>query len=156
MSKRLTDKEKAEVVADFVAGMSKSDIAKKFQVTHTAISKILGKQESFKTEEKVSKSFNKFQDETALDMLSFLESKKGQAQRLITIALDSVEDKLKKAYLKDTIWCFSIWHTKYDIFVFLLVIFSHCLVSQSPLFDSRSIVGYTLLKLIKVFFSSKR
>lgn len=27
MSKRLTDKEKAEVVADFLAGMNKSDIA---------------------------------------------------------------------------------------------------------------------------------
>ena len=33
MSKRLTDKEKTEVVADFVAGISKSDIAKKFQVS---------------------------------------------------------------------------------------------------------------------------
>ena len=63
MSKRLTDKEKAEVVADFIAGMSKSDIAKKFQVTHTAISKILDKQESFKTDEKVSKSCKELRKE---------------------------------------------------------------------------------------------
>ncbi len=32
MSKRLTEKEKAEVVADFIAGINKSDIAKKFKI----------------------------------------------------------------------------------------------------------------------------
>ena len=63
MSKRLTDTEKAEVVADFIAGLSKSDIAKKFQVSHTAISKILEKQESFKSDDKVSKSCKELRKE---------------------------------------------------------------------------------------------
>lgn len=63
MSKRLTDKEKAEVVADFLAGISKSDIAKKFQVSHTAISKILSKVESFNSDEKVSKSCKELRKE---------------------------------------------------------------------------------------------
>jgi glutathionylspermidine synthase len=93
---KLKEKQRQEIIARYISGESKNSIAKSFNVSHTAISKIL-------EDEKVSKSFNKFQDETTLDMLSFLESKKGQAQRLITIALDSVEDKLKKAYLKDTI-----------------------------------------------------
>lgn len=63
MSKRLTDKEKAEVVADFLAGINKSDIAKKFQVSHTAISKILKNVESFNEPEKVSKSCKELRKE---------------------------------------------------------------------------------------------
>ena len=41
MSKRLTDKERAEVVTDYASGNSKSEIARKFKFSPNAISKIL-------------------------------------------------------------------------------------------------------------------
>ena len=111
MSKRLTDKEKAEVVADFLAGMSKSDIAKKFQVSHTAISKILSKIESFNPNEKVSKSckelrkeiiskatnalyvkeFDKFSPETLLkiiERLSLLEPQNNSEDNVVKVTLE--------------------------------------------------------------------
>lgn len=53
---KLTDKEKREIITDYASGKSITDIAKKFQVSHTAISKILKGAKSFKTDEKVSKS----------------------------------------------------------------------------------------------------
>jgi hypothetical protein len=38
-----------------------------------------------------------------MDMLAFIESKKLQAQHLISVILDSLEEKVKKAYLKDAV-----------------------------------------------------
>jgi len=38
---RLTDKQKAEVITDFTAGKTKTDIAQKFNISITAVSKIL-------------------------------------------------------------------------------------------------------------------
>ena len=43
------EEHKKEIVRLFASGMSKSEIAKKFQVSHTAISKILNNEKSFKT-----------------------------------------------------------------------------------------------------------
>lgn len=53
MSKRLTDKERAEVVTDYASGKTKSDIARKFNVSPNAISKILEKFKSSMNELKV-------------------------------------------------------------------------------------------------------
>lgn len=54
---RLTDKEKAEVITDFAAGKSKTEIARKFGCSDTAISKILRSSKSLeKVETKLSKS----------------------------------------------------------------------------------------------------
>ena len=50
---RLTDKQKAEVVTDFAAGKSKTDIARKFGISDVAVSKILKK---YQSSEKVRKS----------------------------------------------------------------------------------------------------
>ena len=56
MSKRLTELEKAEVITDFTAGKTKTEIAKKFSVSITAISKILGNTKSLEKVKKSSKS----------------------------------------------------------------------------------------------------
>ena len=53
------EEHKTEIVQLFASGMSKSEIAKKFHVSHTAISKILNNYKSFNLEEKVSKQDNK-------------------------------------------------------------------------------------------------
>lgn len=60
---RLTDKQKREVITDYASGKNITDIAKKFQVSHTAISKILKNAPSFKVDEKVSKSSKELRKE---------------------------------------------------------------------------------------------
>ena len=59
MSKHLTDKQKAEVITDFAAGKTKSDIARKFNVSPNAISKILKKCQSSKSGAKVQSESSK-------------------------------------------------------------------------------------------------
>lgn len=93
---RLTDKQRKQIIAEYLSGESKASLAKKFQVSHTAISKIL-------SDEKVSKSFEKFNEETDLSMLAFIDSKRNMAQELISTALGSVKEKIGKASLRDTI-----------------------------------------------------
>ena len=98
---RLTDKQKQEICKLYFGGeKTKAELAKSFNVSHTAISKILN-------DEKVSKSFKSLSDETSteyqLSMIAYLESKKGVVQDLITIALDGLKGKIAKASLKDTV-----------------------------------------------------
>lgn len=52
---RLTDKEKAAIVHEFAAGKNKTEIAKKFGVSDTAVSKILQKYQSSKSLESLTK-----------------------------------------------------------------------------------------------------
>lgn len=53
---KLTEQQKVEVITDFTAGKSKTSIAKKFNVSITAISKILGNTKSLEKVKKSSKS----------------------------------------------------------------------------------------------------
>ena len=59
MSKHLTDKQRAEVITDFAGGKTKSDIARKFNVSPNAISKILNKFKSSNQNDKVQKEVQK-------------------------------------------------------------------------------------------------
>ncbi len=63
MSKRLTDIEKAQIITDFTAGKTRTEIAKKFSVSITAISKILGNTKSLEKVEKNSKSSKELRKE---------------------------------------------------------------------------------------------
>lgn len=56
---KLTEQERAEVVSDFASGKSKTEIARKFNLSVTAISKILSKFQSLKNDEKFSSKPNK-------------------------------------------------------------------------------------------------
>jgi histidyl-tRNA synthetase len=102
---KLTTAQKREICVLFFSGeKTKSDLAKKFNVSHTAISKILN-------DEKVAESFKKFgedkQKEETLSMLAFMESKNGQAQSLISDIMDelklSLKEKMKRSSLRDCV-----------------------------------------------------
>lgn len=56
---KLTEQDKAEILKQYACGYSASEIAKKFKVSHTAISKILKGVKSCKNGEKVSEKFQK-------------------------------------------------------------------------------------------------
>lgn len=99
--RKLTDNQKREICRLFYGGeKTKAELARSFNVSHTAISKILN-------DDKVSEGFKSLSDETSMEshlsMVAYLESKKRVAQELITAALDSVKGKIAKASLKDTV-----------------------------------------------------
>lgn len=103
--KRLSDKEKREICLQFYSGeKTKSELARAFQVSHTAISKIL-------SNENVASSFKKFSDETSnecvMSMIAFMESKNGQAQEIISAIMNELQatviERMKKSSLKDCV-----------------------------------------------------
>lgn len=53
---RLTDRERKEVITDYASGKTQAEIAKKFNISDTAVSKILKKYESLKSSEKFGNS----------------------------------------------------------------------------------------------------
>lgn len=71
---RLTDKQKAEVIKEFAAGKSKSDIARKFNISVTAVSKILKSYESSKNGEKFNLKSLKSSAEIRKDIISRAET----------------------------------------------------------------------------------
>jgi predicted DNA-binding protein YlxM (UPF0122 family) len=75
---RLSDNQKQEIVTDFASGKSKSEIARKFKVSVTAISKILNNSE-------VRDKFN-----TKLDKF---KTNKEYAKEIISTAYDSLLSK---------------------------------------------------------------
>ena len=60
---KLTEKQKREIIAEYVSGISQSDIARKFKVSPTAISKILKDGKSLKP---IGKSLNVTELRTAI------------------------------------------------------------------------------------------
>ena len=94
---KLTDKQKKEIIAKYVSeNVSQRKLAKSYHVSKTTISKILNNEE-------VVQKLTDTNTENTLSMLAYVNEKRGLAQRLITIALEAVEGKLKDASLKDTI-----------------------------------------------------
>lgn len=90
---KLNEQDKAEILKQYACGYSASEIAKKFQVSHTAISKILKEVKSCKSEDKVSEKFQKVakQDNHAI------------AKQIIDKAMASVLLDITKASPKDRI-----------------------------------------------------
>lgn len=67
--KRLTDKEKAEVLTDYAAGKTQEQIAKKFNISKMAVSKTLKTAKSLQNEKKFTRT-NKTQSELRQDIIS--------------------------------------------------------------------------------------
>ncbi len=96
---RLTAVQKKEIVARYINGESKSNLAKSFNVSHTAISKIL-------SSDKISDSFKNADIETTLSMISYIESKKRNVQSLMNELLNGLKEKMKRASFKDCVTAF--------------------------------------------------
>ncbi len=86
---KLNEQDKAEIIKQYACGYSASEIAKKFKVSHTAISKILKHAQSCKNEEKVSKSCKQNNYELA--------------KQIIDKAMSSVVKDIEKASPMDRI-----------------------------------------------------
>lgn len=94
---RLTVRQKNKIIAEYVDGdgrVTQAQLAQKYNCTQKTISKILSD-----TEVK-AKVLNAKKDAT-LSMLEYIKARTDRVQRLIDIALDSCEEQLQDAPLRD-------------------------------------------------------
>ena len=92
---KLKDRERKKIIAEYASsGVSQRDLAKKYHVTQKTISTILNDKRAY---EKIAE----IEEENTLSMLAFLESKRCIAQSLISVAMDSIRDKIKNASVRD-------------------------------------------------------
>ena len=97
---KLTKQDKAEILKQYACGLSTCEIAKKFQVSHTAISKILKNIQSYNNGEEVSKSCKevaeKFQNKAK-------QNNHELAKQIIDKAMASVVKDIEKTSPMDRI-----------------------------------------------------
>lgn len=94
---KLTDKKRKKIIAEYVVGdgkVSMRSLAKKYAVSPSLISKILGDEKS------VQKCTHK-KKENELSMLAFLDARSQKAQELIDKILDTLPEDFEKASMRD-------------------------------------------------------
>lgn len=93
---RLTSRQRQAVIARYLAGESIASLAKEYNISYQALAKQV-------KQEKVVESLKKVENEQAMTMAAFIQSKKEQTQDIIEALLDKLQDKIDKASLKDCI-----------------------------------------------------
>lgn len=93
---RLTSRQRQAVIARYLAGESIASLAKEYNISYQALAKQV-------KQEKVVESLKKVENEQALTMAAFIQSKKEQTQDIIEALLDKLQDKIDKASFKDCI-----------------------------------------------------
>ena len=86
---KLTDKQKKRIIADRVNGMSFRKLAEKYHVSTTTIQKVLN------NNKEVAQKITHKKEQNTLDMLSFLDAQKGEAQDFIKLAMKYLQDDKK-------------------------------------------------------------
>lgn len=93
---RLTSRQRQAVIARYLAGESIASLAKEYNISYQALAKQV-------KQEKVLESLKKVENEQAMTMAAFIQSKKEQTQDIIEALLDKLQDKIDKASFKDCI-----------------------------------------------------
>lgn len=93
---RLTSRQRQAVIARYLAGESIASLAKEYNISYQALAKQV-------KQEKVVESLRKVENEQAMTMAAFIQSKKEQTQDIIEALLDKLQDKIDKASFKDCI-----------------------------------------------------
>lgn len=94
---KLSDRQRKQIIAEYVSGdgiISQRELAKKYGVCLTTISKILGNGKV------VQKCINK-KEENTQTMLAFMDSKREIAQDLIAEILTTSKEQIKEAPLRE-------------------------------------------------------
>lgn len=94
---KITDKQRKQIVAEYVEGdgkVTQADLARKFSVSTVTISKILSTPE---VKEKLTKAKN----DNLLSMCEYIKTKADRAQHLIDIALETSDQQMREASLRD-------------------------------------------------------
>lgn len=94
---KLTDKQRKQIVSEYVEGdgkVTQADLARKFSVSTVTISKILSTPE---VKEKLTKAKN----DNLLSMCEYIKTKADRVQHLIDIALETSDQQMREASLRD-------------------------------------------------------
>lgn len=102
---RLTEKQKAEVITDYTAGKSQSEIARKFNVSVTAISKILNNFKSLNNNPKVKKSLT--------ESLNKRDNKE-IARDIYYKAMESLQERVNKATASELLKIIEYYNILYN------------------------------------------
>lgn len=93
MAKRLTDKQKKKIIADYVECQNYSAVGRKYKISANTVKNIICSNDEFarKCEHK--------KEENSKDMLEYMNSKKQDAMKFINLALDEMmkEEKLERS-----------------------------------------------------------
>lgn len=106
---RLTVRQKNRIIAEYVDGdgrVTQAQLAQKYNCTQKTISKILSDTE---VREKVLNAKNN----STLSMLEYIKARTDRVQHLIDIALDSCDEQLEKAPLRDKMGAIKILIEKF-------------------------------------------
>nr|DAR50606.1 MAG TPA: helix-turn-helix domain protein [Caudoviricetes sp.] len=93
---KLTSRQKKEIIARYVSGEKVTQIAKSYNISHQAISKIL-------KSDTVAESCKQLQIQDFATMTAYIESKREQVQEVIDAVIDALQDKLYKTTFKDCV-----------------------------------------------------
>ena len=88
---KLSDKQKKQIIADRVGGLSLRKIASKYHVSEPTIRRVL------KNNPEVTQRVADKKEQNPLDMLEFLNLQKGQAQETVKNILEAINDPEKLA-----------------------------------------------------------
>lgn len=104
MAARLTDKQKKKIIADYVELGSYNAVAKKHGVSFDTVKRIV------KNDPQIVKKTEQKKEQNTADMLTYMDSRKGKAQKLIDTYLDAMMDKerLEMASLNQIATAFGI------------------------------------------------
>lgn len=107
---RLTEKQRQQIIADRVEGMSERKIAAKHGVSQTTVHNALKKAEP-ETVQKVSEK----KQAITLDMFKYMDEQKGNAQKLLSNIVEALNDpeKLRRANVRDLATAYGIIFDKF-------------------------------------------
>lgn len=107
---RLTEKQRQQIIADRVEGLSERKIAAKHGVSQTTIHNALKKAEP-ETVQKVSEK----KQAITLEMFEYMDQQKGAAQILLTNIVEALNDpeKLRRANVRDLATAYGIIFDKF-------------------------------------------
>lgn len=91
MAKRLTDKDKKRILADYAETENYRETARNFGIDDRTVRKIC------KEKSEVTQLVEQKKKENTVDMLLFMDSRKYKAQNIIDNCLDILPEKLEKA-----------------------------------------------------------
>ena len=105
---KLTDKQKKQIIADRIEGMSLRALAAKYGVSTYAV------RCAIKSDAEITQKITQKKEQNTLDMLQYMESQKSSIQKLLTDMIEAMHDpyKLAKANVRDLATAYGIIYDK--------------------------------------------
>ena len=106
--RKLTDRQKKQMIVDRAEGMTFESIANKYGVSTTTAQRVI------KGDPETAKKVQEKKDENTLDMLQYMESQKYSIQKLLTAIVEALNDptKLARANVRDLATAYGIIYDK--------------------------------------------